>query len=310
MTHTRLALPLLLACCGLASAPQAIEITTNIGSGADAEVRESNPAQNRGSSTELGTRAKDAEAGGSNFDNLDRNSVIYLKFDLGGLIAGDAASATLRMTYRNNNLTPSRVTDTDGNAPDHGQNGLLYYGIDGATFNENTINYDNAPGLSPDGDVGTMDFSAAVSYLGTADFPEVTGVPNLPVGGALDFSNDTLANFVQQEILTNPSGVAVIAVTHRNLGLTSSGGKGGDEPFAWTNFNYLFNTKEQTTLNTDLNSPWSDADNSNGEFSPRLILSDQVRTPVPAPAPWLLIATALGGMSLSSRARTLPTPKR
>lgn len=116
---------LIVALSVFAPASNAVVITTNMGLGADAEVRESNPTQNRGASTELATRAADSYAGGAANDGTDRNSVMYLQFDLSGLASGDAANAILRLTYRNNNLTENRVTDTDGLWPERPE--LLRY---------------------------------------------------------------------------------------------------------------------------------------------------------------------------------------
>lgn len=279
-----------------------IYLPTNVGNGADAEVRESNPTQNRGASTEIATRVIDRYKLGHPDDGNDRNSVIYLQFDLSTLGSIDAVGSMLRLTLRNNNLTDSRISDTDGVSPDHGSNGLQYYGIPGASFNELTLTYLNAPGLTFDGDVGTKDFNGDAMFLGDKDLPAIGSQSHLPVGSAVDFSSAALDAFLADEWANNPNGVAVIAVTHRNLGLTSDPGglydKAGSEPADWSNFNYLFNPKEQTTLNDDLNydsdindpgnllgNPLGGADNSTGAFSPQLIF-------VPAPPTAVLMAGA------------------
>lgn len=282
----------------VASRGRAAEIirTTNFGGGADAEVRESNPTQNRGASTEIATRVKNDLPGGDPNDGNDRNSVIYLQFDLTGLTVADTPGAILRMTYRNNNLNASRVGDTDGVPPDLGQNGFEYYGIADYTFTEAVITYNNAKGMTPDGNVGTKDFNSDASLLGTKDLPLIGTQNWLPVGGVLDFQNAALDAFLAQEILAGHR-TAVIAVVHRN-------DASSDEPANWTNFNYLFNPKEQTTLNNDpnydaditdafnpLGSPFSGADNTNGDFSPQLVLNSNV-IPEPASAVVMLIAGA------------------
>jgi hypothetical protein len=107
------------------------------------------------------------------------------------------------------------------------------------------------------------------------------------VGLPLDFSSPWLDAFLNHEARTNPSQVAVIAIVHRNQGFTYGDPdftKVGPEPPAWSNFNYVFNPKERTTLNFDtsyepdtsnptgVGSPWSQADNSAGAFSPQLVL--------------------------------------
>ena len=258
---------------------------TNYGAGADAEVRESNADQNRGDSTEIATRVIDRFPAGDAGDASDRNSVIYLQFDLTDLEMVTTNNSTLRLTFRNNNLSEPRIHDTDGMAPDYAQAGFDYYGIPGASFNEATITYNTAPGMTPDRDVGTKDFNGGATYLGDMDLPEIGAQNHLPVGMAFDFGSALLDAFLASEMKNNPGGVAVIAVVHRHTGLAgdTGGPKTGDEPAEWTNFNYLFNPKEQTTLNSDmwdadindpnnpLGSPDSGADNSTGLYSPQLI---------------------------------------
>jgi hypothetical protein len=200
------------------------------------------------------------------------------------------------MTYRNNNLNATRVGDTDGTPPDLGQNGFDYYGIADYSFTESVITYNNAKGITPDGDIGTKDFNADASLLGTKDLPLIGTQNWLPVGGALDFESAALDAFLAQEILAGHRA-AVIAVVHRN-------DASSDEPVAWINFNYLFNPKEQTTLNSDpnydaditdpnnpLGSPFSGADNSNGDYSPQLVLNSNI-IPEPGSAVVMLIAGA------------------
>lgn len=289
-------------------------IPTNFGAGADAEVRESAPTQNRGASTELATRIRNdisiADGGSPTDDANDRNSIMYFKFDLrtpdllGTRPASDFVNTKLRLTYRNNNLAAGRLIDADGIDPDLGRNGLVYFGVPGADFDELLITYNNAPGLAPDGDVGTVDVSGAVA-LGEVDFPDpATLTPpgatflHLPVGSALDFSSAALDSFIQSEINNGRSHVVIFAM-RRNVGAA-------EEPATWKNFNYLFNPKEQLTLNNDTNwldpdgagpdpalpSPYALADNSTGAFSPQLI--------VPEPASLGLIAAA-GLLSLRRR---------
>jgi len=253
-------------------------IPTNRGIGADAEIRESQPTTNFGTSTGLGTRVRNDFPLGDPNDGNDRNSVMYLKFDLSGLAPADAVDAIVGLTYRNSDLSVSRIYDTDGVPPFLGQNGLNYFGIPGANFNESTITYLNAPGLTPDFNVGTADWNASAMFLGTQDFPLIGNQNWLPVGGQLGFSSAALDEFLAGEIASNPNGVAVIAVAHRNDGDATN-------PPNWRNFNYQFNPKEQITLSSDLlydshvndpnnslGSPWSGASNSDGEFSPSLIL--------------------------------------
>lgn len=283
---------------------QQFDRPTNFGDGADAEVRESNPTQNRGDGTELATRVIDRFTPAT-FDFADRRSVMFLQFDLLG--TGGATGADLRLTYRNNNLSISRISDQDNEAPDLGAQSLAVYGIPGASFDEGVINYLNAPGMTPDGEVGTNDLDAG-NLLGTVDFPDIGTQNHLPIGGALVFDDPALDAFIAGEI-ANGSEVAVLAVTANMSGILKDTGdpnqeKFGDEPTNWGNFNYLFNPKEQTTLNTDNYDPDGNGsignafgtDNSTGAFSPTLIFQG-----VPEPSSALLGALAVGFAALRRR---------
>jgi hypothetical protein len=293
------------------SASGQFRVPTNFGAGADAEVREFQPDANRGASNELATRIQNntniAAGGLPTADASDRNSLMYLKFDLrtpdlaGVRPSADFVNTTLRLTYRNNNLAAGRISDADGVEPNLGLNGLIYYGVSGANFDELAITYNNAPGISPDGDIGTVDVNASAVFLGSQDFPDPVSLTppggaflHLPVGGALDFRSDALDAFIQGELDAGRSHVVIFAM-RRNTGLP-------EEPATWKNFNYLFNPKEMLTLNNDTNwidpdgagplpptpSPWALASNANGDFSPQLIV------PEPATLAAFAAATLLG----------------
>lgn len=126
-------------------------IPTNFGVGADSEVRESNPTQNRGTSTELGTRIRNDFIAGGQDDGNDRNSVIYTKFDLTGAFHPVNLTAAFRMTYRNNNLTGNRIQDTVTPNPSI-RTGLAVYGLNPTlgSWSESLITYINAPGITFD----------------------------------------------------------------------------------------------------------------------------------------------------------------
>lgn len=276
----------------------AIWVPTNYGNGADAEVRESNPTQNRGTSTEIASRIKNAVPSGDPADGNDRNSLIYVKIDLTNAEMPADGKTAFRMTYRNNNLNVSRTTDyiTPNSAL---RTGLAIYGLaDGITWDEGTITYANAPGINFPGDanVGTRDLNGDLSFLGTVTFPEHGNQNWLPVGGELVFESPNLDAFVANKIANGETEVTLVAHTLHDA-----------SPFFsqfnnWINFNYLFNPKEQVTLNNDPNwdsdttdpnnptgSPWSGADNSTGAFSPSLLL---VQVPEPTAAVLGLIAAA------------------
>lgn len=276
---------------------------TNFGVGADAEVREEAPTTNRGASNELASRVQSLLPLGDPNDGSDRNSVMYLKFDLSGLTPADAVGTRVQLTARNNNqLTSGRIYDTDGVDPDYGRNGLQFYGVPGATFTESTITYLNAPGMTFDGNVGTRDFNGSAVLLGDMRFRGL-GVSNgYYVGQPVRFENNSaLDAFIAGEIATNPNGVAVIAVVTRNQGVTG-------EPSNWRNFNYLFNPKEMVTLNTNpawdadttdpnnpLGGPHSAASNADGRFSPTLMFG------VPEPASLVLLGICGIGSLLNRR---------
>jgi hypothetical protein len=276
--------------------PGYVSLPTNFGRGADAEVREAARTTNYGASTELATR----------YATGVHNSVIYLQFDLTGVHPSQLQDTALRMTYRNTNWSSGRVHDKDFVEPDLQHTGLQYFGVPGAFFNESTINYNTAPGMTPDNVVGTKDFiDAATTYLGIVLYHEIIPENHYPVGGALDFDGSfnapgsveaTLDAFLLSELLTNPQRVAVIAAVHLADGTPG-------EPNSWHNHNYLFNPKEQTTINVDPTYDDNDLDPNNpvgnlnggqpnmGQYSPQLLLRPAVPEPSGvAPAAWAALA--------------------
>ena len=279
----------------LAKAAHAVVIATSKGNGADAEVRDHQPTTNFGASTELATRILDNSAPGAS-DSLDRFSAMYMKFDLTAQTSIPNQTTSVRLTYRNSNLTPNRVHDMTppGNNFDF-RTGLAFYGLDrdhvGNSWSEATITYSNAPGIASDGNNGTKDYDlvdpdgggslrAPLTPLGVALFPEVPPQNRLPVGGALVFSSNALNNFLVTSLNAGKTSVTIVA------GIVHDGKVPVND---WKNFNYLFIPKEQQTLSTDvgydsdttnpnnpLGSPWSAASNAedaNGfsPFSPQLI---------------------------------------
>lgn len=274
---------------------------TNYGIGADAEVRESAPVQNRGTSTEIASRVRNDFVLGDPSDGNDRNSSIYVKIDLTNRVMPADGKTAFRMTYRNNNLNGSRIQDTVTPDPNV-RTGMAIYGLTNyslAGWDEATITYLTAPGITFDGDVGTKDFNSDLTFLGVAQFPAIGTQNWLPVGGELLFQSAGLDNFVSNALTAGQTSVTLVATTLH----------GGDAPFSnWRNFNYLFNPKDQTTLNNDPNydadttdpnnptgSPWSGASNANGEFSPALWLA------IPEPTSVALMGLAATTMLLSRR---------
>jgi hypothetical protein len=276
-----------------ASAEAQLWVPTNFGNGADAEVRESGADQERGSSTELGLRVWDAGVGVV----TDRNSAIYLKFDLTGYTEPTVGDAALRLTYRNTSLTEDRIQRTV--LPNVVvRTGLTFYGLDtGLTWNESTITYNTAPGITPDGDIGTRDFNSDLTLLGSVDFPDIGTQNHLPIGGELLFAHPALTEFVSSAYAGGADEVTIVATLNHD----------GSNPIAdWINYNYLFNPKEQTTLNTDSYDPDGNGsignlygtDNSMGQFSPALRLSV---LPARVPEPATVVVLSIMGMAAICR---------
>jgi hypothetical protein len=317
----------LVACGAIASYANAatIKIATSKGIGADAEVRDHQPTTNLGASTELATRIVDNFPVGNASDGNDRFSAMYLKFDITGLSPTASNSTTVRLTYRNTNLTANRIADTATPNPAL-RTGLAFYGLDrddpGNSWAEGTITYLTAPGLgspaSPGGDFnnGTKDYDfvdpdgagplrAPLTPLGAALFPVIGTQNHLPVGGELLFSSAALNSFENQSLAAGKTSVTIVA------GILHDGKVPIND---WKNFNYLFNPKEMVTLNTDpsydadttdanntLGSPWSAASNATdgsgfSPFSPQLILDR-----VPEPGSMSLIGIGVAALAMRRR---------
>jgi hypothetical protein len=307
------------AAAAWSSPAQAVIIATSKGIGADAEVRDHQPTTNFGASTELATRIVDNFPLGHANDGSDRFSAMYLKFDLTGLPPTPVPTTKVRLTYRNTNLSPNRIHDTETPNMDL-RTGLAFYGLDrdhaGNNWDEATITYLNAPGLNNGGDFnnGTKDHDfvdpdgagplrAPLTPLGVGLFPVVPPQNRLPVGGELFFSSAALTQFVNQSLAAGKSSVTIVANILHDGKVPING---------WKNFNYLFNPKEMLTLNTDtgydsdttdpnnpLGSPWSGASNAEdanefSPFSPQLFL---------VPEPSSLGMLAIAAIALLGRRR-------
>jgi hypothetical protein len=302
-----------------APAARAVIIPTSFGAGADAEVREDSPSNNRGASNEIASRIIDNFPPGHPNDGQDRTSAIYLKFDIAGQPLLGTNTTAVRMTYRNTNLTPNRIHDTFTPNPDF-RTGIAFYGLHpdhpGNSWTEAGITYETAPGINFDFSPGTKDFDtvdpdgagplvAPLIPLGVKLFPMVAPQNRLPVGGVFEFISPQLDAFISSALTKGKSTVTVVASVAHD----------GKVPINdWKNFNYLFNPKEMTTLNNDpaydadttnpsnpLGSPWSGASNAtdaNG-FSP---FSPQLRI-VPEPGALGLIGLALAATALVRRRR-------
>lgn len=302
------------AMVGMSAPAQAVIIPTSFGVGADAEVREEAPTTNRGASNEIASRIVDNYTLGDANDGNDRMSLIYLKFDISGQPLLGSKKTAVRLTYRNTNLTPNRIADTETPDPTF-RTGMAFYGLHpdhpGNNWTEGGITYLNAPGLNPDFNNGTKDHNfidpdgagplvAPLTPLGVKLFPAIGTQNRLPVGGEFRFESPALDALVASALAKGKSTVTIVTnVVHD-----------GKVPIsAWKNFNYLFNPKEMTTLNNDpgydadssdpnnpLGSPWSGASNAtdaNGfsPFSPQLHI-------VPEPTTAALLGLAAIGLAI------------
>ena len=279
----------------LAVDAQAARISTADPGGADAELRESQPTTARGTGTEIASRI--SGAGG-------RNSVIYLKFGVGGVTAGELANnISIRTTIRNTNLTAGRIEIP--NISNGANAGFDYFVLDptlpNADWDEATITPVSAAadglGYSFDGDFFTKNNgtpgtpTAGLTYLGSNTFDSADLGPggHLLVGSPFDLTTLPPNSALHQAI------VAAQGTAHQTVTVVMGVSHPADSPNSnWLNFNYLFNPKEQTTLNNDPDSPFSGASNAAGEFAPALIT-------IPEPASFALLA--LGSLAMLSRRR-------
>jgi hypothetical protein len=264
----------------LATDAQAGRYSTVDPGGADVELREENPTSNRGTNSEIASRIE----GGS------RNSLIYLKFGVGSISAGElAGDITVRTTFRNTNLSSGRITDVAGGGPN---TGMDYFVLDptltGANWDELTITPVTAPGYAFDGNFMTKATgtpgspTAGLTYLGKQRFRDL--VPpenNLPVGENFDFV--AAAGSPLHSAILAAQGTA-----HQTVTVVMGAQHEWDNPNGnWLNFNYLFNPKDQTTLNDG-------RDNSQGQFAPALIT---------IPEPGSVALLSLAGVALVRRRR-------
>ena len=279
--------------------------TTNMPGGADAELRESSSIFNRGDSTEIASRI----AGTS------RMSLIYLKFGVGDISAAElAGDIKVHTTYRNTNLGVGRFQDLASD-PQGPNTGFDYYvldpTVDGADWDEMTIGpTDNDPNLTFVGDLTVQ----PPGYVYDGDYTtKPSGTPASPTAGLTYLGTKLFENYQIDpdvnrlvvgdnfDLITSPGSalhsaiVAAQGTAHQTVTVVMCIAHEADNPNSnWLGFNYLFNPKEQTTLNGDPESPYDGASNANGEFSPALLT---------VPEPTGLALLCLGGLALVRRRR-------
>lgn len=282
-----------LVATGLCSdAPADIIKTTFDTGGADAEVREEGGGTGmRGLNAELATRR-----------GASQNSVMLLRFNISDLTPADLAAnpnVTLRLHVNTISWTPARQNDNPSDPANGTQFGLHYYGLKTTAANQNwdesTVTYTTAPGLTFDDNVATKDYNSDATHLGDLDFLPIQANNNLPVGFAWDFAGAGLTSFLSDALEAGADSVTFL------VGI-NEGSSGYNYIFASNN---VANLLAQTNWDPDgggpepsQTSPFSGADNTAGQFAPRLILS------VPEPGSVALFGmAALAGLRRRVRQR-------
>jgi hypothetical protein len=295
-------------------------ISTFDAGGADAEVREAAPTTARGAMTELGMRIA-ATA---------HNGHVYMKFGVQDVTANDLSHPiTMRTTWALSNMAGNRIFDiadlVAGDYQNRPRASFDYYVLNPnhakANWDEATLVYGTtpatwAPGLTFDSVFTTKDLlinapgdpvdSGNLTYAGnnvvrslfrTGTDPASSAIENrLPVGEDFDMTfapGSPLHQAIVAAQATSHKTVTLVTTLHFD---TSSANNG------WLNFNYVWNPKERSPLNTDpaYDSNTQDPNNTTGAplggsantaanpFAPRLMF-------VPEPAS--LVLFGLCGMA-------------
>jgi hypothetical protein len=257
---------------------------------------------------------------------------MYLKFDISGITAADLAAnpyAALRMNIGNVNVIPNRQFAPSPANPNVTVNmefalrGLTNFALN--NWQENTITYYNAPGITPDAtqapnpvNPGEYEFNSDLPELGRFRLTPVGTQNHLAVGSAVDYTEAALGplhQLISQAKLAGQSHVTLVA--HHGLNGFQADAAAmeapGTTPTSMLNFNYIFIPKEVTVLNNTMGQPnglndtnydpnttdetpggpgpFLNASNATGTFSPKLILS-----PVLIPEPSTMILVTLVAM--------------
>jgi hypothetical protein len=189
-------------------------------------------------------------------------------------------------------------------------------------WQENTITYYNAPGISPDAtqapnaiNPGEYEFNGDLPELGRFALPTVAPQNHLAVGSNVDYTESAvgpLHQLISQAKLAGQNFVTLV-VHHGLNGFQADAAlmeAPGVTPTSMLNFNYLFIPKEVTVLNNTMGQPgglndtnydpdttdmiaggpgpFLNASNATGTFSPKLILS-----PIPVPEPNTVMLTGM-----------------
>lgn len=289
----------------------AIIIPTNLGIGADVEVREELGTSNRGTNVEIATRKSHVGAGGL----TGNNSAFYLRFDVSGLdnalvLANPGAILRIR-TRAGNNIQPNDV-----HAPSPVDGSDVYNSFNVRALNpslssgwvENSITYNTAPGITPDSNVGTEDFNSAdFTLLGSFQLPNIDGQNWMQAGTPIHFNGAGLYSVVQNAVAAGHGSVTLV-INMALPGLRPA--NGGTTPNSFLGQNYVFLSKDNLTVPADPNwdqdssgplpptgSPYSNQSNLSGGFSPQLILG------VPEPGSMAMAAVGLFAAFVNQRRR-------
>ena len=261
----------------------AVVLTTLDAGAADAEVREEAATAMRGDLSELASRR-----------GTSQNSVMLLRFDTSALTPAtlvENPQISLALNVNTTSWTPARQNSTP-NTPETGtQFGLSYYGLSTTaadqTWAEATVTYATAPGLTLDSNVATKDYNADTTHLGDLDFLPIQPSDELPVGFLWQFSSPALTTFITNAVTAGADQVTLLVGINQGA----------------AGYNYIFASNDAATLLTHASwdpdgsgpepaqaAPLSGADNSQGQFAPRLILD----VPEPGSLAALGIAALLG----------------
>ena len=295
--------------------------------GADAEIREGSSVNDAANATGSHTVNREPDGIGTNstefatrhagtgnppvapYSNQSRQ---MLRFDISGLTPAIIAAnpvTTVRMHINSTSWNNAR------SFLDPTQFGLNYYGLNvgaaGQNWVENTVTWVTAPGiLTEDTDPGTAGLQRSndtadwdpsnTTSLGFLPFSPPDPANHLAVGSAWDFSSPALSNLVAAAVAAGQQTVTLYVQA---------------DPAA-SGFNYIFAQKDTPSLLVDgawdpdgsgeaLSgpSPYSGASNANGEFSPKLFISDSAIEPFPVPEPSGLAIVGLAAGAALRRAR-------
>ena len=204
--------------------------------------------------------------------------------------------------------------------------GLSNFGLSNYDWAENAITWYNWPGITPDdpngtsdatdtSDVGKYNFNGDMTLLGQFQLPQVMPQNHLAVGSKVyyDDTSGLLHKLIQDAKNAGKANITLAAAIALDGfdAVPPEVETSQSTPQGMLNFNYLFNPKEQTTLTGDATydpdggngpllpgNPYS-TDNSNGAYSPTLVL--QSRGAVPEPTGFVLMGMGAIGLALSQR---------